>query len=221
MTEENQNQKKPRKIAFVGSDKSEIILYFAKFLKQLNQKVLMLDYSETEALFFATHTTKLLAQEHTVECYGVDFSLKTDPDTKKYDFILADFGYQFHNQKLKEYEEVWIITDAQIHHVKKLETLKLDSKQKRVLLFKNMVQGKINTRYLIKELQNLETDSNCYTVLLDAEDLKAAINCQYDNISFFDHISREYYDFFCDQLPEFSKKQLKKTFKKAGRGKII
>lgn len=210
---------KQRKIALIGSDKSEIVLYFAKLLKQLGKKILIVDSSETKALFYATHANEF-TKEGLVDYQGIDFNFGIKKmNLKDYDFILHDFGYQFQNPSLADYEEVWLVTDGQIHNVKRFSGLFLKANQKRVLLFKNMAHGKINARYLLLELQSLEvTESNCYTFFFNIEDLKTAINCQYDHVSYFDRISGEYFDFFCEQLPEFKRKELKRAFKRAGRG---
>ena len=209
-----------RIIGFVGSDKAEIILYLSKILTKLDKRVLIQDLSETKALSYCVNSSSQ-ELEDIITYYQADFTNINELQTMVYDFILVDFGFNLKHPDIKKCNEIWILTDPQIHHVMALKDLKLEKEQKRILIIKDYVHGKITPKYIMKELEEVSIASDPYKIYWDQEDWKQAVNCQYNNMAFFDKLSLEYLDLFAEQLEEsgITKKQLKKAFKRVGRGK--
>lgn len=205
-------------IGFIGSDKVELILWYARMLKHLGQKVVLQDLSETMALTYC-----ICKEEKNIKSYlGIDFDeSEVLCRKKKYDVVLVDFGFNFDEETISKCEEIWIYTDIQCHNVMKLKELELEKNQKRILIIKDVVKGKINSKYICRELQHLNIGRDPYVLYWEQEDHRLAIQCQYNNCSHFTKISEEYYELFLEQLEEqgFEKGSIKKAFKKGGRGK--
>lgn len=210
-----------RIIGFVGSDKAEIILYLSRILTGLNKRVLIQDLSDTKALSYCIHGSSE-ELEDIITYHNADFANINELQNMVYDFILVDFGLCLEHPDIGNCSEIWILTDPQIHHVLALKALKLKKEQKRILIIKDLVHGKISTKYIMKELEEVGIAGDPYKIYWDQDDWKFAINCQYNNLSFFEKLSLEYLDLFAEQLEEsgITKRQLKKTFKRVGGRKI-
>lgn len=209
-------------IGLLGSDKSEIIHYFSRVLKNLGKKVLLVDWSETKALHYSISYPMALSIEDAVIDYrGVFYTNKKEitKTEQNYDYIIADFGYELNHPEIKKCNELWIVTDPQIHHVKHLLSLELPKEMNRTLVIKDLVRGKIGKSYILNELKNLEvTDKNTYVLYFDEDDYKTAVDCQYNQVIRFDKVGREILDFFEDILSDYSEKEVKKAFKRAAKG---
>lgn len=211
-------------IGFVGSDKVEIILYFARILQSLGKKVLLQDLSESQALTYCTckeYVTASRRRSIRYTYHDIDFDCSNKiKERKYYDYILVDFGYQKFDE-IELCDEIWIFTDIQCHNIMRLKEFSFDKNQKRILIIKDFVNGKISKKYIMSELENLELAREAYILYLDKEDFKLAIDCQYNNLSYFDKLSEEYFDLFIEQLEEdnIQKKEIKKALKKIGREK--
>lgn len=210
-----------RTIGFIGSDKAEIILYLSRIVTKLNKRVLIQDLSDTKALSYCVNgSAEELEDIITYHCSDFTNCYELQ-NMMAYDFVLADFGYNLEHPDIKKCCEIWILTDPQIHHVLALKTLKLEKEQKRILILKDYIRGKISPKYIMRELEELSIATDPYVIYWDQDDWKSAINCQYNNLSFFDKLSIEYLDLFAEQLEEsgITKRQLKRAFKQVGRGK--
>lgn len=209
-----------RIIGFLGSDKAEVILYLSRVLTKLGKKVLLQDMSETKSLSYIINKSSEEIEDF-VTYHEADFTNVSQLQTLIYDFILVDFGLNIKNADIKKCSEIWIFTDPQIHHIMPLKELRLEKQQKRILIIKDFVHSKINAKYIMKELKEVSIATDPYIIYWDEQDWKQAIKTQYNNISFFDKISLEYLELFAEQLEEsgITKRQTKKAFKKAGRGR--
>jgi hypothetical protein len=212
------NQSKNVLIGFVGSDKAEIIHYISRVLHQLKQKVLLVDYCETRALSYSVPNVEEIAL---FDYRGIDVTSKTNIPFSNYNFVLIDFGFHLTHSLLHSCNAIVIVSDLQIHNVKRLTPLKIKKGQARYLFIKDIVKGKIGSKYICNQLSHLALNQlNCVEFYYDEKDLKTMLNCEYNQIFTFKRISWEQKQAIVTLLSQyFEIKEINKSFKLAERGK--
>lgn len=200
-------------IAFLGADKYDILLYLSRILSRLNQKVLLVDYSENRALTYCIPTPQirqeiLMVREnsgiqmgHSCDCInyqGVDFLVEPKYSylmkiKEKYDIILIDFGFQVYSKLLKECGQIYLCIDQQLHNIMQLKPIKqlgAEIESKCYLLFRQVYDCKISSMYLMEELDLEVAPERVFQYYQDSQDMKYCIDSQYNHSFQFAHISR-------------------------------
>lgn len=210
-----------RVIGFYGSDKVEVLLYLARILNSLDYNVLLQDLSESKALTLCICKQYMDLTDDEIIDYtynDIDFDYSRKEEYKDYDFVLIDLGYN--SKEIDICDEIWFFTDIQCHNIMRLKYVNIDKDKKRILIVKDFLNGKISKKYIMGELSNLELSRDPYIMYFEQDDLRLAIDCQYNNISHFAKLSEEYLELLVEQLEELNipLKNIKKALKRVGRG---
>lgn len=210
-------------IGFVGIEKYEIIHYLSRILFHLNQKILLADQSEERALACSIPVPFSDTRE-IIDYNGVDVSLGMNMDelrSVEYDYILADFGFQVHHPMLTICDEVYLVSDLQLHNIRNLSAMDLEKHQHRFLILKAFFVNKVNPDFIYEEMSHLMIhEDNSYALPMEERDYENCLNCQYENQISMKRISRYVKQLLYEMLlPDFSKNQLDRAFRLAERGR--
>jgi hypothetical protein len=209
-------------IGFVGIEKYEIIHYLSRILFHLQQKVLLLDQSSERAL--ACSIPVLYPGNKEIMDYnGVDVAegLSTEAiGWLDYDYILVDLGFQVKHPLLAVCDEVYLVSDLQLHNIRNLSALSLEKHQERFLILKTFFANQINPRYIYEEMTPLMIrEENSYALSLEEKDYENCLQCQYQNRISIKRISKGMKRMLCEMLSaDFTKVQIDRAFRMAERG---
>lgn len=215
-------------IGFLGCDKYEIILYLSRILYHLGKKVLLVDYSESEALFQSISRPDVLKEEKEYINYGgIDFiqgKYYKKNREEIYDYILIDFGFHAEISLLTQCEKIMYVTDLQLHNVKRMKSISYHGNADKYLIIKDVFPCKIKPVYIIEQLSNLLIEEqHVYVLYQDSIDIKYRIQSQYDLKFSFPKLSKPTKFFLQDLIlnisDNLSRKQLRIAYRKAERGK--
>lgn len=211
---------KSKMLGFLGAEKYDILLYLSKILCRLNQKVLLVDYSENRALTYCIPAPegeqKLYTvqksrriryqiegeqdkQEECISYQGIDFVIEPMYGSlmelsQSYDVILVDFGFQSYSKLITACDKIYLCLDQQLHHIMQLKPLKqmeAEIKEKCYLLFRQVYDCKISAAYLLEELSMDLPKEQVFLYYEEAMDMKYCIDSQYNHTFYFMKISRE------------------------------
>lgn len=212
-------------IAFIGIDNFDIILYLSRILSKLDKKVLIADYSGTEAL------TTSIAKPVGVDCNKnvityrkVDFTKLpiTDDMYNAYDCILATYGFNNPGEEIKYFNHVIYVTNLFLHNLVKIEQLESYEVADISLLVRDVAGVKISPNDIATALKkNIDVEAVSY-LHLDETDFTNAIACQHNQSASFIKISRAMKNYLLNLTykfyPDISKEEIKEAYKKARRG---
>lgn len=205
-------------IGFLGADKYDILLYLSKILTRLNQKVLLVDYSENRALTccipipgkrqgiltIRDRTGAYLepsgrkTEEERISYQGIDFLIEPlygqlMEMKERYDLILVDLGFQVYSKLIHECNQIYLSLDQQLHNIMQLKPISLmgeEVEKKCFILFRQVYDCKISTAYLLEELALNVPEDNIFPYYQETMDMKYCIDSQYNHTFHFAHISR-------------------------------
>jgi hypothetical protein len=214
-------------IGFIGSEKYELILYLSRILYHLNKKVLLVDYSESKALYQCIPIPDLLHKEKNgIDYRGVDFiqgQYYSNNLRKNYDVILMDFDFGSQDEIILQCNKLFFVTDLQLHNVNRLNPIHYIHIKEKYLVIKDVFQCKIKPEYILGQFDEVIQKENVYILYLDTLDLKYKLQCQYNSIFQFNKLSAPAKYFLNEVIKmmdgNIGNKQLKYAFQKAERGK--
>lgn len=217
-------------LGFAGFCKTDILLYMARVLTCLNERVAIVDQSGNKELLFSVPSG--LYTDDRLDYRGVDIFLNcgnVDPQQlplADYSVVLLDYGV---NRKafetLPQVKALFIVTDMQRHHAVPLSQVlgALPVSPDTVRILRDVVPGKIRPRYIDSLLQ-----AGQYTNLLaryelpfDETEYAQRLISQYDDTFQFHRISEGFKTMLKECLTElmgFDRKAVEKAFRKAQRG---
>lgn len=211
-----------KKIGFTGIEKYEIMHYLSRILRNLGQKVLLADQSVEQALACSVPIPFPDTGE-IIDYNGVDVMLNVTPEEFQhldYDYILMDFGFQVHHPMLAACDEVYLVSDLQIHNIRNLSAMQLDRHQERFLIVKEFYTGRVSCSYIYEEMNHLMIrEDNSYALQLEERDYENCLNCQYENQISMKKLSRSVKGLLIEMLQQdFSKPQIEYALRMAERG---
>lgn len=216
-----------RVVGFVGSDKYEILLYLSRILYHLDKKVLLVDYSETQALTSSIPIPEILRESNTYLDYrGIDFikgrNYIQNMD-KDYDYVLIDFGFNHGILSNIKCHNIIYVTDLQLHHAKRLKRSLVTGNPKNYIVIKDVFPCKVSPDVILKEISLKAIIEDIYVIEQDALDIKFKIQSQYNQTFYFDRLSKSMKTFLKDIIYRFDKNldksQIQSAYKKAERGR--
>jgi hypothetical protein len=214
-------------IAFIGCDKYELILYLARILYHLGKKVLLVDYSENEALYQCIPVPLTLQEGNNyIDYRGIEFAKGQNViahDFSDYDVVLMDLGFYIDVKLLAACNKICYVTDMQLHHIKHIKKIEDKCDKQKCLVIKDAFPCKITPEYIMNQVgQGIEKKS-VYLFYQDPFDYKYKINSQYNDKFIFPKLSKEVQSFLKDMIMQLdetlSDKQYSLAYKKAERGK--
>ncbi len=213
---------KAKVIGLLGIEKYDLILYLSILLLNLNQKVLIIDNSETEALTCCVPVPENLNPRiHKINFMNIDFVKEKDVTAylKDYDCILIDFGYKTTHKDIPNCSSVYLVTDKQQHNIARMRNLKLT--QEAYLIIRGIMKRK-NAAYLTDNLkENKVNMKGCYCLYYDDTDRENMIALQYgDDIKFKNQSGQLKYllNQLITETFHFNKAEVGRAYKKAKRG---
>lgn len=218
---------KGKKVAFIGTDKYEILLYLSRILYHLNKKVLLVDFSETKALTESIPIPNLLHESTTYLDYrGIDFikgrNYSLDME-KNYDYILFDLGFRKEVLEVLSYDEILYVTDLQLHNAKRIGAIKGKRSNSRQIVIKDVLPCKVTPEYILEQIDESMNWKNIYIIDQDDLDTKLKLHSQYNQRFYFHKLSKSMKTFLIDIILEFdenlNKSQIQNAYKRAERGK--
>ncbi len=213
---------KANTVGFLGIETYDLILYISKLLLNLNQKVLVIDNSETEALTCCVPIPESLNPKISKINYrNIDFVKERSvmEYIDDYDYILIDFGFKTTHKDIKSCSFVYLVTDKQQHNILRIQNLKLT--QDAYLIIKDIIKNE-NAAYLLDNLkENKINIKQYYYLYYDDADKENMISLQYNNDIKFKNQSGQL-KYLLNQLIvetlHFNKTEVGQAYKKAKRG---
>jgi len=216
-----------KRIAYIGIDCFDYILYLSRILHKLGKKVLVIDRSNTGALKTAVPVpNKIRPESGVITNRKVDFTMMDlDKNTfDEHDVSLEFYGFQNPNSELDEFSRITFVTDLFNHNIERLNSLGLDIKDniERYLIVKDVVDTKISPYLIAGKLNYNVPEDNKLSLYFEYNDYISAIICQHNQVARFTKISRSYKRFLIEDVmsiyPELSRSECSKAFNKAKKG---
>jgi hypothetical protein len=218
---------KAKTMGFLGIEAYDLILYLSKLLLNLNQKVLLIDNSETGALTCCIPVPDSLNPKVSKISYrNMDFvrdraSLEYE---KAYDFILIDFGFKLNHKEIGNCSILYLITDEQQHNTLRIQNLKLNLEIKLpevYLIIKALINSE-SSDYLSDCLKDKIVNIRQYFYLYeDDTDRENMVLLQFNNEIKLKRQSGQY-KYLLEQILtealQFNRTEVTKAYKKAKRG---
>ncbi|MBP7176896.1 MAG: hypothetical protein KBA53_11880 [Thermoclostridium sp.] len=218
------------RLGFTGFCKTDIILYMARILTCLGERVAIVDLSGEQDLRMSVPAGIYL--EDRLDYRGVEVFLNcsdnsfTDMTEKNHSVVLLDYGV---NRKaiesVSELRTLFIVTDLQRHHAVPLASFleHLQSPTDSIRIIRDIVPGKIRPRYIDSLLQAAQHTNLLakYELSFDEAEYSQRLLCQYDDIFHFTKITESYKSMLLEVVVEllgFERRAAVKAFKKAQHG---
>ena len=179
-------------IGFAGIEKYDVIISLALILRKLEKKVAIYDLSESKAICY---TVPYGLEPGAADLKGADVfsdaSTLAD-NTAAYDYVLIDFGFDVHNEAIALCKEIYVVTDFQMQHYKRLLELRLGDKQARYLVLRYTDVNKHLQNSIISEFSRLYvTQNNTFRLDSYLEDSLRMLILQHEGIIRFKKIPEE------------------------------
>ncbi|MFV0342402.1 MAG: hypothetical protein ACK5JH_05845 [Anaerocolumna sp.] len=184
---------RPRFIGFIGLDAYDLILYLGKYLDNLGQKVLIIDYTENGRLTYLAPTPITLnPNKDYVRYQNMDFfrGKQEEIQCEEYHYILIDFGWNINQESIKRCEYVYIITDLQQQNFDTIYKMQLHETAVYILLKNYFHDKNINN---MKEYfqENHMKFKKCYLFPTTLKDIENMVMLQYYHQIKIHKISRQ------------------------------
>lgn len=209
-----------------------MLLYIAKIFTCLDKKVLVIDLSAEGKLRYNIPYSKNLMTDNFISHQNIDFLLdqygldaNENYKDSDYDVVIMDYGY---NKEIVNDDPglIYLVTDIERYSVEKLMSLveKLKGKNEFVKIYRNLIDCKINEKY-VDNLLKLPEESKViagYVFHLTDSDYKCTILSQHENSFKFKDVSKGYKKMFADIVEEtfdIDAKVVGKAILKAEKGR--
>ncbi|BCN32417.1 hypothetical protein [Anaeromicropila herbilytica] len=183
-------------MGFVGCVSYDIIHYLSRILCNMNKKVVLFDCSNNNALTNSISRPLELTESSIISYRDVDFSSNYQNELlNQYDYALIDFGINYNHDKIKSCDNLFLVTDLQLHHAINLRELYLSSSKQNVkIIIRDVIKCKIKPDYITKLIGANLFEEQYYVIYYDAMDTEYMLSCQYDNEFSFKKLSSIFKD---------------------------
>lgn len=209
-------------VAFVGIECFDNIQYMARILSNLGKKVLVIDYSETEALTWSVPQINFIDIKKDIINYRhVDYTNQkiTDDMLKVYDDVIVAFGFNIIDEVIYSCNKINYVTDLYINNIEKLNRINDYNTEKKYLLIRNVLGIKISPESVALQIEKNIPSENTTILPFSENDLSNGLINQYNQTICFTNISRPYKELLYKQIqilyPDITKDKLKVAYKKA------
>ena len=198
-------------IGFVGYESEDIVLYIAKILYTLEQKVAIVDRTEQEMLLEFLE----VGAEREGEYEGI-WITSQGVEKERYDVVFFLFGYRLIHPKLYECESLVMVTDGVPAHASLLRKI---GQWERIqcLIMRNLVAMKHGEEYLMM-LSGQTKEQACFYLPYEEQDICIRY-CLGSNTSIsIRKLSKEMKQLIVSVFlwicPEYEERELKKKMRK-------
>lgn len=226
-------------IAFVGNEVSDIMLYLARTLKQWNRKVLILDESKDETIPCDTTDEKITEnysyediknriEQHREIDYLFGAKLSTfdsnclDKLKEEYDNIFLQVERNYDKTWISYCNSVLFLSNLQKDMIDQLKLIS-EIRQPDIILLRNIINCKIKPDYILRQISKREKETKVILVPFRNKDMRYQIENQYNQRIHFTNLSSKLRSGILEILlflvPELDKKEIKRVFEVAGKGR--
>lgn len=210
-------------IGFMGLDVQDTILYLSRIFHQMGKRVLMADYSESQALYYCIPmipgTNDYTEQ---VEYRGTYFTRGPvcQENCEKYDVIMIFFGF-VPRSEIKFCTHMIYTTDCEKNHMERLKEIEGGEADYFQLVYRNA--GEKYTDRMVRPLAGTVREACQYSCNDSTKEKKLRIQCQYNEIFSFRGISSHFKKYLWDTVravfpKECEEKEFAEHFRRAQEG---
>lgn len=197
----------------------------ARILSNLGKKVLVIDYSETEALTWSVPQIDFIDIKKDIINYRlIDYTNQniTADMLKGYDDVFVAFGFNIIEEVILSCNKIYYVTDLYINNVEKLNRINDYYAEKKYLLIRNILDIKISSETVALQVEkNITTENTLVLPFSENDHINGLVN-QYNHTVDFANISRPYKELLYMQIhelyPNITKDKLNKAYKRARKG---
>lgn len=212
-------------IGYIGIENFEMMLYLARILNKLKQKVLLIDLTADQDLASCIPVPiGLDPSDDVISYYGVDFT-KAAPSSdmlNEYDVVLISFGFNI-SAEIKYCNRIVYAVNQMLHNINRVAALAPISAYEKHLIIKDMVSSKITPEYIADCLKLEIKPENIITLDFDEVDMKYKILAQHDSLFTFSRITNKAKRYLITTVrelnPEVTEKELREAYRLAERGR--
>lgn len=210
-------------MGFVGLDVQDTILYLSRIFYHMGKSVLMVDFSESQALYYSMpFIPGLDAQNAMVEYRSTYFTCKPlqEKEMEAFDVILFFFGFKL-CPEINYCTHLVYTTDCDKNHIDKISNIKNHEKEYKQLVYRN-AGNKWLKAYKLPLAEEIREE--CQYIHNDSRrEKRLRLQCQYNEIFGFRGLSGSFKRYLKDTVkavfPEESEgKGFQGCFKRAEMG---
>jgi len=212
-------------VAFVGIESFDNIQYMARILSNLGKKVLVIDYSETEALTWSVPQIDFIDIKKDIINYRhVDYTNQniTDDMLKVYDDVFVAFGFNIIEEVILSCNKINYVTDLYINNIEKLNRINDYKTERKYLLIRNVLGIKISPESVALQIEKNIPSENTSILPFSENDQINGLISQYNQTIRFTNISRPFRELLYRQIhelyPAITKDKLNEAYKRARKG---
>lgn len=214
-------------VAYIGYNSFDIILYLSRVLQKAGRRVLIVDYSEAEALTYSIPQIDGIDTNKDIMTYRrVDFTrmIIIEETAKIYDDILIDFGFSRPIINLSLITKVVYVSNMFRYNLNRLCNIKYyDELQiSKELLIREATDLKIPIESMTEIIDKQITMQGISLLYLDEKDYENSLVCHYNQTFCFTRISGMLRGYLLktasDLCGNVSDKQILTAYAKARKG---
>jgi len=216
-------------VAYIGVDNYDHLIYFAKILANLGNKVLIIDHSDTGSMKSSTPLPEGIEFDKEIITYrGVDFTAAeiTQEIIEVYDDILISYCFQEDLKEIHRCNRYIFVTDLHRYNLERLikiiKRYRLKEEFNNELLVRDVIDSKISPDMLAEQLNHNFNLKNLSVLYLDGKDYANSLVCHYNGDFSFRHISGQLKKYLIKEVksfyPELNHKQVYTAYLHARRG---
>ncbi len=193
---------KSKVLGFVGMDVQDTMLYLSRIFYHMGKRVLMADYSESQALYYCIPmipgTDAYTVQ---VEYRGTYFTSGPvrEKDYEAYDVIMLFFGFEG-RREVHNCTHMIYTTDDEKNHVERLWQMVGGCAGYSQIVFRNAGRRKHYGQVQEGSFPKMVRESCAYTCNDSAKEKRLRVQCQYNEVFSFKGISAQFKKYLVDTV---------------------
>lgn len=208
---------------FIGIESYDLLLYLSQTMKHLKCSVLLVDNSIDHSLAYTVPNFDEFSKLGIINYAGVDVAVGVSSEQlgkADYDYILIYFGFNQRAVELELCDEVYVITDLQLHNIFRLDKFHVAQDAYVFLVIRDKYSSKASPDLVLDSVKAYSIRPEDVMYIEDGpEDLNAKLMCQYNSRLSFKRVSKSICDFIVAVLGiDFDKKDVLGAYKMASRG---
>ncbi|MGN1084277.1 MAG: hypothetical protein ACI4QX_04700 [Lachnospiraceae bacterium] len=215
-------------IGFVGCYSHDVILMLAKVLSNMEKRVLLCDRNAQHTLGASVPIPGgISAREKVVAYDGIYFTQQSvnQEMLREYDILLIDFGMRNLCGAVESCTELFLVTDALLHHIRLLGKLELRKELVKRILIRDVVNGMQPKEKELQEFLKMFPNRQEFFLPPDRRDVKNRCVCETLHEYHVKNASPELQEFIyhtAGQLcPELSEKEFRRRLRRQERRRYL
>lgn len=209
-----------RRIGFIGCYSHDVILMLTRSMVSLGKRVLLRDCNRYHTLYASVPLPmEKNANGNALEYDGFWFTEGGTDSTVQdgFEFELIDFGMEGTEELFAKCDELIVITDILLHHIRRLERVPIPKEKVAVCVMRDSYEEVCQNEQEIKDFLMSFPDKKVFYLPVDARDVKNRYVCEMLHEYNIHKASYEMRDMiyrlterFC---PEYSEKEIRRCIK--------